>query len=80
MARLQTTFSIAKPNHEITFGTYTRWIPGQFSNQVDDLGMPPAAPYPHQEQSSKKTFLISFNRLLFRFSLEKEGETHYHPM
>ena len=80
MARLQTAFSIAKPNHEITFSTYTRWIPGKSSNQVDDLDMRPAAHYPHQEQINKKTFLISFSRLLFCFSLEKEGGIHYHPM
>ena len=41
------SYQMGHASIQITFNTYTHWIPGKFKSQVDDLDMHPNAPYPH---------------------------------
>jgi integrase len=50
---MDVSYQMGHSNISITHDVYTHWIPGKFRNQVDDLDVHPAAPYPHPEHLTK---------------------------
>ena len=43
------SYQLGHSSIQITFNTYTHWIPGKFKSQVDDLDLQPNATYPQPE-------------------------------
>ncbi len=44
------SYQMGHSSIQITFDTYTHWIPGKFKSQIDDLDMHPNAPLMHPKR------------------------------
>jgi integrase len=48
------SYQMGHSSIKITFDTYTHWIPGRFSNEVDDLDLQPNATQAHSNKASNE--------------------------